>query len=738
VTPAQQLFFYFMAWIICWISGFGVSILLLPINFVKNNLVLIPTLFGAFFIALLTSTLNYLGWPVYVIDKWVLLFLTLISIISFIKVRKEIAFPPEDWVVGIICFLAGIIVMLSLLLFKSFNPYNDTFTYVSIADYLVKHKWLTSVDMSWGNDVVISQVNIYKANVFRMASQFLLAFFTSIFQRPYSLEMYLPVAGLGAALFTGGVSSIAKYVFNLSKSAVAIAALFTAIHWSFPIGDAAYGFFPMTWGLTFFTFVISYYAYFFKNLSWKVIIAISLLFTAVVIMYSEVTFFLIASLCMVLLYQIFFKHEEWKNNIFMLIIIILLGMVFSNYGIIQFIHTFLYAYKSSSLAFGWVINYTLWQYWTELLSIAPWHYGNIPSILYRNPWYLCMTITALAAVIICLRGFQCFKQKDVGILGLALLCPFFIAGLYYGLIPKNPFDPQAIGMAFIVYKVVQYAFYLVPSLLVLLWTYAISSGRIWRIFGYIAAFMVLTAMIINIAISLHINDSSMKKYTGNNDNPISEYYKLVNNINSLGVNEMNIIIPSECIKHRQYIGYFLRQIKLIGNWSDDEYIANGIDKKENREPDPKLPSLVYKPSYPYLAGRELGANMVLVEPGKLWFMNFTEGWYGEESDDKGNTWHWANDFGTIKLDNVPASKITLEFDYMVMLPNDKPDVMTISSDQDEVKLQVLGGGWIHQKVILNACANASIVFKKPSGGMSVPDDPRILGFAIRNLKITFT
>lgn len=734
--PIQQIFFYFIIWIICWVCGFGLARFVVPLKLLHKSLIFLPTLFGAIAITILTEIFNYIGLPIKFIDKWIFIVLTLLTFISIMKHRRDFQSIPKDWLVSTICVLAGMSVMSSFIFFKSFSPYNDMFTYVSIADYLLGHGFLHPIDNEWGNQAVISQVNHYKNAGFRMGSQFLLAYFTSFFYRSFSLEMYLPLAGMGVTLYAGGIWFLSRYALNLTKTMSGIAALFTALHWSLPIGHAAHGFFPMTWGMTYFCYAISFCIYIRKgNFLWREILATGLIVSALIITYNEAMAFFLASIVLLFLLHIFLYREQWKNLAIKYGSALLLGFLFANYGTIQFIKTLVWA-SHSSLAFGWDIKYSVWEYWTQILSIAPWHYGFRPHMLHVNPQYLIINLSAFAAAIVCLRGFQYTEKQQHFLVVITLLFPFFTVGLYYALIAKNPFDLQLIGMTFIVFKIIKYSFYLIPPLLVILWTNAINSGRIWKFISYSVAILLFIGMLGNLIISTRDTSQQMKVFTGNQENPINEYYKLVESVKGSGLKEMNILVPTASHKHRQYVAYFLRDINFVGSWSDDGYIIGHLkDEDKNRKPDPRLPSLIYKPAYNDLSGKEMGANMILVDPGQLWIREYTDGWYNEEKDSQGNSWRWAREFGIIKLDMMQECQLLIEFDYMVMLPTDAPDELYISTDKEKKALKVFRGGWNHQSITLNVGSNAFIKFEKPTGGLKIPNDTRILGFAIRNLKI---
>src|ERR1019366_9327217 len=66
----------------------------------------------------------------------------------------------------------------------------------------------------------------------------------------------------------------------------------------------------------------------------------------------------------------------------------------------------------------------------------------------------------------------------------------------------------------------------------------------------------------------------MRQLTGVVEDPLAEYKRLPHVLADVPPDTpVNLVIPTEALKHRQMVAYFLRR-PVIADWSDDVYLGN--------------------------------------------------------------------------------------------------------------------------------------------------------------------
>ena len=691
--------------------------------------IIFPSLVGAAWLICSSVLLNYLGLPV----KWVA-FLSLVPIGMglwrmlrcniFAAVKRDELFAVGCGVLG------GLFVLAPLLFWRSFNPYNDTFTYVCIADYLVDHAFLAGIDTEWANAAVTSQIKLYQVNGFRMGMQYLLALFTVIFHREFSLEAYLPVAGVAVFLYIGSLWLFAKVGLRLSPVKSGMAVAFSALHFISVIGPASSGFLPQTIGLSFFVLTIVCLLIMRNEVfSRSQLILAGFGVAGVILAYSEVSPFLFLCGLSLVGHQYLVDRNRASRSFKQYLTAACIGAVFAQYGSVQAFKAIL---AQMHFLVGWDVSYTLWQYWTQLLSVAPPHFGNIAKVMTNRVAYAGMTFLSLAVAVILCKGLANSKRDQESLIDLAVLgIPFGLLALYFSGIAMNPWQPGLVGQTWSIYKVFQYVFFLVPPALAIFWHSVFCLNLFWRRVSKAMGALLLLLMLSVMSVSIYNQHGPMREFTGNSEDPIQEYFNLREAVKRSGFSEFNIIMPPELQKHRQMVAYFLRDVKLHGNWSGDDYIQQWIAPTErNRAINPQGYSLIVKTGQNSSRGQNIGANMQLAK-ARIEYWKYAEGWYGPEQDNVGNHWRWADKEAKILLDvsQSQPKRITLEFEYL----SDK-DVLRISSDVDSIAIQLAGDIWTKISVSLTI-SSQQLMFVKEHGGVVRPGDPRKLGFAIRNLII---
>jgi len=698
-----------------------------------DSQIIFPSLMGTAALVCGSVALNYLGLAM----KWVAvlsLVPTGIGLWYIIHGNTFTKTSQEEWFTVFCGGAAGLCILTPLLIFHSFNPYNDTFTYLCIADYLVDHGFLNNVEKSWANVAVVSQIDLYHDMGYRMGVQYVLALFTALFQRSFSIETYLPVAGIGVFLYVGAMWVFSRFGLKLSSRQSGIAVIFTALHFTFVVGPASNGFLPQTFGLSFFMVTLACLLMIAEHPFLRhELLGAGIFVAAIILTYSEVSPFLFLCGVSLLVHSYWVDKRHAQKELQQYWMVAGSGIILAQYGSFQAVKAIL---SQLHAIVGWDVPYTIWQYWTQILSIAPAHFGNMAVVMAHQWYYAGMSCVGLAAVMILSKGAANLHEERTAIRKLEVLgVPFAFLILYFMLAVPNPWHPGITGQTWSVYKVVQYGFILFPPAFAVLWYRAFSLNRFWRRGSQGAGIAVLVLMLAVFGASLNHQVGPMKRATGNSANPIQEYYKMRDAVKKSGDSTLNIVMSRDLQKHRQLVAYFLRDIKLISNWMDDGYIYPWlIPSERERTPDPKVNTLIYNLDKTNSAGLSIGANMKVVTPGAFRW-NFAEGWYDHEEDSHGNQWRWANKEAVIaiNLGEVSVRQVFMEFEYQ-----SEADVLHIASDIDQLTIQLKAGEWTPFSGTINVSATSNQLrfIKEHEGKVRPGGDTRKLGFAIRNLKVS--
>ena len=139
MSPLFQILFFVSTLIVVFASGKMVTRLLVASDsrFAQSQ-VMLPSLIGAGALVCCSVLLNYLGLPM----KWVAilsLFPTIAGCWQLTRERVWKKITQGELFAAACAVLSGLFVIAPMLLYRSFNPYHDTFTYICLADYLIDH-----------------------------------------------------------------------------------------------------------------------------------------------------------------------------------------------------------------------------------------------------------------------------------------------------------------------------------------------------------------------------------------------------------------------------------------------------------------------------------------------------------------------------------------------------------------------------------------------------------------------
>jgi hypothetical protein len=164
----------------------------------------------------------------------------------------------------------GLIVSLPILgpiiVYESFNSFNDTYTYLVHGQWLQIHPFSEKIVQS-GNFPAESQVSMYQIDGSRMGASFFLAFLQSLFKLKWSYYAYIPAVCLALICGSLTMGALINKVVKLPEKVLFGLCLLPACSFNGFVFGAQFGFLPQTFGLCFVTILFLLISEFFNNIN---------------------------------------------------------------------------------------------------------------------------------------------------------------------------------------------------------------------------------------------------------------------------------------------------------------------------------------------------------------------------------------------------------------------------------------------------------------------------------------
>ena len=724
MSNLQQICYYILILFILFMAGY--PLLLFGKKDIQKNWV--TDVFGVgtsllivvlFWISWIGGEYQKYGWPV----AFAILILFVFSCVKRKKKCKECfkQLGKKDIAGLLICFLAGLLPLTIYLMFKAIFPYCDGYTYLCNADYLLANGYRTAVDKeAMVNHPWLSQMFIYQVNHFRIGSQMLLSWFTAIFRTGMSIEVYLPV--LGAGVFLCGVAALGfgREENKFTDGERICICLFTAFNIPIIFWIAAYGFMPQLLGSAIIILVISRFTSireWKKDRKWY--IGTEMLFiSAFALTYSEMLpFFVLLAGCVLASILIIDKKkfkETFINSILCaagtaVIILPYLG------GMIKAI------FSQLGAVVGWDQSKSFRTYAAYFLStIAPdttlqmirenWNFSSFLTVVF-SAFLACALLFGIYRVV--------FRKKEKGIIveTITVSLPYLLLIIYYAFAALNPFGDGR-GNSWSLFKVMQYAFVAVVPYIGF-YIYNGMKGINKKILVVLGLLFVLFNVKNAIAYQ-EVRADDMVRVTGNEDDPLNQYYKLMEKYND----DSRVIYLSDNIdgKHRQMVTYFMKNNRLLSDWSTDGYFSS-IPQVSKDEGDI---CLVY--------GNEEDAIANLME--REYLLQFNSGFYDEERDEK-NVWRWCQKESELSLSRYIRNENklnTLVFDVWPVGSSDNKLVINAEGSSQSLEYILSGEDFTHIEIPLAYDGSSTKLRMEFKGKLEMGNqtDPRELAYRISN------
>ena len=559
-----QLFYYLFIVLFTFIIGFA---LIVCQNRRQENWIPKSFLAGASLLVLISFWISYLN-PngLRTPSKVIVGVLLALSILLFIVKKNNVksyfqGLSANDLACLLFGIAAGIIPLTIYIIWGAQYPYCDGYTYICNADYLVDKGYNVLVS---ANDMPLhpwlSQIFLYQTSHFRIGVQMLLAFWTGVFNAGYSIELFLPLSGLGVLLCGMAAWSMISGQYAVSKHTRLTAVIMMSFNVPIILWCVLYGFLPQIIGSAFFLTGISYFMEWQGNAQGgrlnTCIAAIAI--GSLALSYNEILPFLVISV-LIMMISVFLRRRKQSYSFIkrgILCGILAIAVILPYFG--GMIQAILSMFNASV---GWYQQKDINTYLSYFFSVVPAEFSYQTSRFGASMLlYQIITILAFAMIVV---GFY-KAEKNIKFDFLKLSAVFIVMFFYFIFFTRDPVT-NGHGNTWSIFKLTQYYFMVaLPFISIFLTQYLKNHWKILTCF--MAVF--LTFNVFNALVYAEKLSENMEAYNGVSEASLEQYYDLSE---KYGTYEGQIILKNVPPKHRQLITYFLKDVELVSDWSSDAY-----------------------------------------------------------------------------------------------------------------------------------------------------------------------
>ncbi len=595
--------------------------------------------------------------------------------IKFEKQRGELF---RDWmIVSAFAVIATIPILAPAIRFDSFNPFNDSFTYLVHGQWLQSHAF-SEVARGSGFYPAETQVVLYQGAGHRMGGSFFLGFVQSLFHLEWSYYAYMATVGVVFALGSLALGGIIQQVIPVSRAVALTLSTLPAFTVNGFVFGAQYGFFPQSFGLAFAAglacLIPGLMAHTLNEKpSWSkqflYLLPLSLCCSVLLITYNDMFPVLGAGIGLFIL-LIGWMHWGEKSRILIAVTIFAVQVMsivnVEGVRIIRnFVHTLLGA-ASGAVHFGWPVLWSPVQFVAHSFGMKSPFDSNVFLVdRLFSTWVFPLILIGIVWILV-----KMLRAKPRNLTVVLLLCInviFWLAFLKFRYASAGL--EGEVGNTFLQFKLAKW---LAPFNLALL---GISIAWLWvngGKYARISKIAVLTGLVAGAAIhfvivaqmfTLQMQDEMMQKRS-----PFNVLLDLRSRVSSIPKDQIIYLgIPNEHHKITQMVAYALYDRKLAGKY-EDGYLRGSIPEGERDMTMDKADWLIQlKPSSTAEENPldRVGPFLIRRAPFSFYNLESVVSAYGTETGG-GKTWNWVKEFIEYKFSHIgKASKTKVKFQYLL-------------------------------------------------------------------------
>jgi hypothetical protein len=657
----------------------------------------------------------------------------------------------------VFCFVVvvSIPILAPAIRFNSFNPFNDSFTYLVHAQWLQEHAFSEAARAS-GFFPAETQVVLYQGAGHRMGASFFFGFVQSLFHLEWSYYAYGPTVGLVFALGCLAIGGVIQQVVPVSRVVCLALCTLPAFSMNGFVFGAQYGFFPQSFGLAFsaglaclvpglVTYVLS------SRPSWAAqfrhLVPLSLCCAALLITYNDMFPLVGAGIGLFLLLVCSFYWGQ-KNLILgsALIFTVQVLAVVNIEGIRiirNFLNTLLSA-ASGSVHFGWPVLWSPIQFVAHSFGMKSPFDANVFWVDSLVSMWL-FPVVLIGVIFILLRVLRTTPKNLTVLLLICINLIFWLAFLKFRYATVG-LDGQ-VGNTFLQFKLAKW---LAPFNLALLgisiaWVLVSAEGyrRICK-YLFLSAFvagMGIHYFIVAQMFTLQFQDETMQRQS-----PFNVFLDLRSRVASIPKDEVIYLgIPTEHHKVSQMVAYVLFDRKLAGKY-EDGYLRGSLPENERDMPIEAADWMIqFKPTR--AAGEDaldrIGPFLMRRAPFSFYNLESVTGSHGTEVGD-GKTWNWVKEVIEYRFKHVGKTpKTKVKFQYLL---SGDPRILFVELSTysgkkiAEFKIPMKGGWGDYESPAIETNSEDVVVRISADGVPSrlSAGDPRETKFLIQNISFGYT
>jgi len=658
-------------------------------------------------------------------------------------------------IISAFAIVATIPILAPAIRFDSFNPFNDTFTYLVHGQWLQAHAFSEAARAS-GFFPAETQVVLYQGAGHRMGASFFLGFVQSLFHLDWSYYAYLPTVGLVFALGSLATGGVIQQAIPVSRTVCLALCTLPAFSVNGFVFGAQYGFFPQTFGLAFaaglaclipglITYTLSAKPTWTKQFFY--LVPLTLCCSAFLITYNDMFPVVGAGVGLFLLLVGWMYWSEKKRIIVSVLIFAVQVMAVVNIEGVRilrnFLHTLLGA-ASGAVHFGWPVRWSPIQFVAHSFGMKSPFDSNVFFVdRLFSIWIFPILLIAIVAILV-----KIFRAKPRNLTVLFFACInviFWLAFLKFRY--ATPGLEGEIGNTFLQFKLAKW---LAPFNLGLLgiataWL-LVNCEKYKRICKYTVVTALVAGMTIHYVIvaqmfTLQFQDETMQKHS-----PFNVFLDLRSRVANIPKDQVIYLgIPTEHHKITQMVAYTLSDRKLAGKY-EDGYLRGSIPEGERDMSIEVADWMIQLKPTQTLDENPLdrvGPFLIRRAPFSFYNLESITGGYRTETGDH-KTWNWVKDSIEYRFHHIgktPKTKVKFQF-----LLSGKPRTLSLELNTYTGKRIAsfeipMKGGWGEYESPVVDTNSEDIVIRLKADGEPArlsAGDSREAKFLIQNLSFGYT
>jgi hypothetical protein len=628
-------------------------------------------------LATLVLITNLYGWlSPFRTDVSMLIASGLLSICILFEKQKYDLFV--HWlIVSAFAIVATLPIFAPIIRFDSYNPFNDTFTYLVHGQWLQEHAFSHAAHAS-GFFPAETQVFLYQKAGHRMGGSFFLGFVQSLFHLEWS---YFAYPATVAVVFTSGslaIGAVIRQAIPVSRTVCFALCTLPAFSMNGFLFGAQYGFFPQTFGIAFAgglaCLVPGFAAYALRSTaSWKTdflhLLPLAICCSALLISYNDMFPVVGAAIGLFVVLVCSLYWSERNRIIRSLFILAFQVLALINMELVRLLRNLIetvFLAGSGAVHFGWPM------YWSPIQFVA--HSFGMKSPFQSDIFVIDRLIStwlfSLFLIMIVLIVTKILRDKPRNLTVLFLLCINIVIWLVFAKFRYTASGVHAneIGNTFLQFKLAKWA---APFNLGLLGIAIAWLSINMMTFRFVGKYAFLTAFAAGMSFQTgtvakmftrHLQDETMRKQS-----PFAVFLELRAKFANIPKDQVTYLaISQEHHKLTQMAAYVLSDRKLASKY-EDGYLVKYIPATERDMPMEKADWLIqHEPTH--ANGEDplsrVGPFLIRRAPFSFYSRESVAGAYATETSDN-NSWNWVKESVEYRFRSLgKTSRARIRFQFL--------------------------------------------------------------------------